>query len=105
MSTGPSPPKRFATKAPKAKPLDDHSRYVPGSRIHDDPTGEHAIHLLADCIHQYGRPDQILTDQGTQFHPARGDLSAFTEFSTTGTMLDHIKEYAISIRPTYTSAI
>jgi len=60
--------------------LDDHSRFVPGSEIHHDPTGEHAIHLLEDCIHQYGKPDQVLTDQGTQFHPARGDHSAFTEF-------------------------
>ena len=60
--------------------LDDHSRFVPGSEIHHNPTGEHAIHLLKDCIRQYGKPDQILTDQGTQFHPARGDLSDFTEF-------------------------
>jgi len=70
--------------------LDDHSRFVPGSEIHHNPTGEHAIHLLEDCIHQYGKPDQILTDQGTQFHPARGDLSAFTEFCT-GNGIQHIK--------------
>jgi len=31
-------------------------------------------------IQQYGKPDQVLTDQGTQFHRARGDPSAFTEF-------------------------
>jgi putative transposase len=69
--------------------LDDHSRYVPGSEIHYDPTGEHAIHLLEECIHQYGKPDQILTDQGTQFHPARGDQSAFTEFCS-GNDIQHI---------------
>jgi transposase InsO family protein len=69
--------------------LDDHSRYVPGSEIHYNPTGEHAIHLLEDCIHQYGKPDQILTDQGTQFHPARGDLSNFTEFCN-GNGIEHI---------------
>jgi transposase InsO family protein len=69
--------------------LDDHSRYVPGSEIHYNPTGEHAIHLLEDCIHQYGKPDQILTDQGTQYHPARGDLSAFTEFCS-GNGIEHI---------------
>jgi len=69
--------------------LDDHSRFVPGSRIHHDPTGEHAIHLLEECIHQYGKPDQILTDQGTQFHPARGDLSTFTEFCN-GNGIEHI---------------
>jgi len=69
--------------------LDDHSRYVPGSEIHYNPTNEHAIRLLEDCIRQYGKPDQILTDQGTQFHPARGDLSTFTEFCT-GNGIEHI---------------
>jgi transposase InsO family protein len=69
--------------------LDDHSRFVPGSEIHPDPTGEHAIDLLKDCIQQYGKPDQILTDQGTQFHPARGDLSDFTEFCS-GNDIEHI---------------
>jgi transposase InsO family protein len=69
--------------------LDDHSRFVPGSEIHHNPTGEHAIHLLEDCIHSYGRPDQVLTDQGTQFHPARGEISAFTEFCS-GNGIKHI---------------
>jgi transposase InsO family protein len=69
--------------------LDDHSRYVPGSEIHHNPTSEHAIHLLEDCIHEHGKPDQILTDQGTQYHPARGDLSAFTEFCN-GNGIEHI---------------
>jgi len=69
--------------------LDDHSRYVPGSEIHYNPTNEHAISLLEDCIRQYGKPDQILTDQGTQFHPARGNHSAFTEFCT-GNGIQHI---------------
>ena len=69
--------------------LDDHSRFVPGSEVHYNPTSEYAIQLLEDCIHQYGKPDQILTDQGTQFHPPRGDLSAFTEFCT-GNGIEHI---------------
>ncbi len=69
--------------------LDDHSRFVPGSQIHHNPTGEHAINLLKECIHCYGKPDQILTDQGTQFHPARGELSDFTEFCS-GNDIEHI---------------
>jgi transposase InsO family protein len=54
--------------------LDDRSRFVPGSEIHHNPTGEHAIRLLEDCIRQYGRPDQIFTDQDVQFHPAAFNL-------------------------------
>ena len=69
--------------------LDDHSRFVPGSEINHNQTGKDTIHLLEDCIRQYGKPDQILTDQGTQFHPTRGDLSAFTEFCT-GNGIGHI---------------
>ena len=60
--------------------LDDHSRFIPGSRIHHNPTTEHAIQLLKESISQYGKPDQILTDRGTQFYPARGGISEFTKF-------------------------
>jgi transposase len=69
--------------------LDDHSRFVPSSRIHDDPTGEHAIKLLEECVKQYGAPQQILTDRGTQFHPTRGGISEFTEFCS-GNGIQHI---------------
>jgi hypothetical protein len=51
--------------------LDDHSRFVPGSRTHHNPTTEHAITLLEESINQYGKPEQVLTDRGTQFYPAR----------------------------------
>jgi transposase InsO family protein len=69
--------------------LDDHSRFIPGSRIHHNPTTEHAIKLLEESIRQYGKPDQILTDRGTQFHPARGGVSGFTEFCS-GNGIEHI---------------
>ena len=62
--------------------LDDHSRFIPGSRVHHNPTAEHAIKLLEDSARQYGKPDQILTDRGTQFYPARGGISEFTQFCT-----------------------
>lgn len=32
--------------------LDDHSRFVPGSEIHYNPTGEHAIKLLEDYVNK-----------------------------------------------------
>jgi transposase InsO family protein len=69
--------------------LDDHSRFVPGSIVHNDPTAENAIQLLKSCISRYGKPEQILTDRGTQFYPARGGVSAFTQFCS-GNGIEHI---------------
>ena len=62
--------------------LDDHSRFIPGSRTHHNPTAKHAITLLEESISQYGKPEQVLTDRGTQFYPARGGISEFTQFCT-----------------------
>jgi putative transposase len=56
---------------------DDHSRFVTGSVKIWSPTGENAMMLLDKAIKRYGTPKQILTDQGTQFKPARGEISAF----------------------------
>jgi transposase InsO family protein len=69
--------------------LDDHSRFTPGSRIHHNPTAEHAIRLLEEATKEYGKPGQILTDRGTQFYPARGGISEFTEFCS-GNGIQHI---------------
>jgi putative transposase len=69
--------------------LDDHSRFILGSRIHHNPTAEHAIKLLEESVRQYGKPEQILTDRGTQFYPARGGRSEFTEFCS-GNGIEHI---------------
>lgn len=62
--------------------LDDHSRFVPGSSIHHDPTAKHAIKLLEESISQYSKPEQALTDRRTHFYPARGGSSESTEFCT-----------------------
>jgi len=69
--------------------LDDHSRFIPGSRVHHNPTAEHAIKLLVESVKQYGKPDQILTDRGTQFYPARGGISTFTKYCS-GNGIQHI---------------
>jgi len=68
--------------------LDDHSRFVPGSSTHHNPTAKHAITLLEESISQYGKPEQVLTDRGSQFYPARG-ISEFTEFCS-GNGIEHI---------------
>lgn len=57
---------------------DDHSRFITGSEKVWDPTGENAIQLLKRSVKRFGTPTQLLTDQGTQFTPARGGTSKFT---------------------------
>ncbi len=57
--------------------LDDRSRFITGSVKIWSPTGENAMLLLDRAVKRYGVPRQILTDQGTQFKPARGETSAF----------------------------
>jgi transposase InsO family protein len=57
--------------------LDDRSRFITGSVKIWNPTGENAMLLLDRAVKRYGVPRQILTDQGTQFKPARGEISAF----------------------------
>jgi putative transposase len=57
--------------------LDDRSRFITGSVKIWNPTGENAMLLLDRAVKRYGVPEQILTDQGTQFKPARGEISAF----------------------------
>jgi transposase InsO family protein len=69
--------------------LDDHSRFILGSRIHHNPTAEHAMRLLEESVRRYGKPDQILTDRGTQFYPARGGRSVFMEFCS-GSGIEYI---------------
>jgi len=56
---------------------DDHSRFITGSVKIWNPTGENAMLLLDKAVKRHGVPEQILTDQGTQFTPARGEISAF----------------------------
>jgi putative transposase len=56
---------------------DDHSRFVTGSVKVWNPTGECAVQLLEKAVRKYGVPEQVLTDQGTQFKSARGETSDF----------------------------
>jgi putative transposase len=56
---------------------DDHSRFITGSVKIYSPTGENAMLLLDRAVKRFGVPEQILTDHGTQFKPARGETSEF----------------------------
>ena len=68
---------------------DDHSRFITGSTKIWSPTGENAMLLLDKAVKRYGAPKQILTDQGTQFKPARGEISAF-DIHCTELGIEHI---------------
>jgi transposase InsO family protein len=69
--------------------LDDRSRFITGSVKIWSPTGKNAMLLLDRAVKRYGAPKQILTDQGTQFKPARGEISAF-DIHCTDLGIEHI---------------
>jgi putative transposase len=68
---------------------DDHSRFVTGSDKVWNPTGENAVQLLEKSVKRFGTPEQVLTDQGTQFTPARGGISDFAR-SCASLGIEHI---------------
>lgn len=67
--------------------LDDHSRFIPGLvGFEDNPTTEHALKLFMRCGRRYGFPEQVLTDQGTQFYCADKEGKEYGESTFTQTL-------------------
>lgn len=60
--------------------LDDNSRYVVHAEYFENMTVENTILAFKNAILKCGKPQEILTDQGTQFTPARGETGEFTKF-------------------------
>jgi putative transposase len=60
--------------------IDDYSRYIVHAEYFSNATTENTILAFARAIKQYGKPEAILTDNGTQFTPARGEKGLFSEF-------------------------
>lgn len=52
--------------------LDDRSRYVVSFGLHAHQKAEIVLEALADGISRYGRPQEVLTDQGRQYASWRG---------------------------------
>jgi transposase InsO family protein/transposase-like protein len=52
--------------------LDDHSRYVVAHGLHPHQKAEIVLEALALGISRYGRPKEVLTDQGRQYFAWRG---------------------------------
>lgn len=58
--------------------MDDHSRFVVGYGLHASSSGALVREVLEVAIANFGAPEEILTDNGTQYHTWRGK-SAFTK--------------------------
>jgi putative transposase len=52
--------------------LDDRSRYVVSFGLHAHQRGEIVLEALAEGISKYGKPKEVLTDQGRQYYAWRG---------------------------------
>lgn len=52
--------------------MDDHSRYIVSWGLHLRQTGEIVIEALNDGIQRFGKPEEVLTDQGRQYYSWRG---------------------------------
>lgn len=60
--------------------IDDYSRYIVHAEYFTNATTENVLLAFARAIKQHGKPEVIITDNGTQFTPARGERGPFTEF-------------------------
>jgi transposase InsO family protein len=58
--------------------MDDHSRFLTGFGLHASQSSALVLEVLRTAITSYGPPEEILTDNGTQYVTWRGK-SAFTK--------------------------
>jgi len=54
--------------------LDDHSRFIVAAEYFKTQKGLNVIKIIRDAVIAYGRPNQILADNGTQFRNIIGEL-------------------------------
>jgi transposase InsO family protein len=54
--------------------LDDHSRFIVAAEYFKTQKGINVIKVIRDAVLAYGRPNQILADNGTQFRNIIGEL-------------------------------
>jgi transposase InsO family protein/transposase-like protein len=59
--------------------LDDHSRYVVAWGLHLGQRSEHVVEALREGMARFGKPLEVLTDQGPQYFAWRG-TSEFQQF-------------------------
>jgi len=52
--------------------MDDHSRYIVGWRLASRQTSDLVIDAFKDAVMRFGKPEEVLTDQGRQYFAWRG---------------------------------
>lgn len=52
--------------------MDDHSRYIIGWRLQSRQTAELVLDAFKDAAGKFGKPEEVLTDQGRQYFAWRG---------------------------------
>lgn len=52
--------------------MDDHSRYIVGWRLQSRQTADLVIDSFKDAVTRFGKPEEVLTDQGRQYFAWRG---------------------------------
>jgi len=60
--------------------IDDHSRFIVHAEYFENATTENTLLAFSNAIAKYGKPEAILTDNGTQFTPARSESGPFTQW-------------------------
>lgn len=58
--------------------IDDYSRFIVHAEYFEHATTENTILAFANAISKHGKPQAVLSDQGTQFTPARAEKGPFT---------------------------
>jgi len=52
--------------------MDDHSRFIVGFGLASSPTSQFVLEVLKSAVGRHGHPEELLTDQGPQYHAWRG---------------------------------
>jgi putative transposase len=60
--------------------IDDHSRFIVHAEYFNNASTDNTLLAFELAIRKYGKPEAILTDNGTQFTPARGESGPFTKW-------------------------
>lgn len=64
--------------------MDDHSRFITGFGLASSPTSQFVLEALRSAVGRHGHPEELLTDQGPQYHAWRGRTAFEKDVKTMG---------------------